>query len=60
MRTIKLIIHINVHKDGSRFYEWELRGARRDEAQQIMNDLAKDLQSCQHVIVKSEYGIEEE
>jgi hypothetical protein len=59
-KKIKLTIHINVHEDGSRFYEWELRGVEREEAQRILDDLAKDMQEGQRVIIRSERGPREE
>lgn len=60
MRKMKLTAHITVHDDGSRFYEWELRGVEREEAKEVLDTLARDMQQGQRVIVKVERGPKEE
>lgn len=37
-KTRTLTVYINEHEDGFTFYEWELAGATRDEALQVLKD----------------------
>lgn len=57
MRKITLLIHITEHDDGAKFYEWDMRGAERGEAQEILKAIGEDLKSGPMVVLKEEKGM---
>ena len=53
MRRIKVILHITIHDDGARFFEWDVHGAGATEAVVVLKELGEDLRSCPLTVLAS-------
>lgn len=54
MRKITLSIHITEHDDGAKFYEWDMRGAEKEEVQEILKSVCEDLLRGPMVVLRAD------